>query len=262
MAIPCRDLTGHRSSWVVLGRDVCRLSGQPELGEWATPGTSTLLCTVCRVAWRSSAKYVAELPDLHPAPPPDPVPGRIAELVEQRPLLAELTYRSEHGALAGEDFPFNSVRFLHDVARRFLRVGRLSEPQIEACCAIIAQRIERANEVDRQRRAAEAARDVLGERLAPEGDQEVQGVVERAWELPAPEDGLSPPTSRMLLRAERGFTVEVTVPAVIRRALQERGLALTGLVGQQVVLHAKLRRRPDDLTAAWGRYPKPTSKLV
>jgi hypothetical protein len=255
MAIPCRSRIEHRPDWVLLDRDWCRTSAVPD--GWPTPGWHTVSCPWCTRAWRSRAKYARELPLVHhrPSEAVDWVSRRITAVCEEHPLVAELTYNTEIQALAGTDWPFVSVRFLHDVALHFNRTGQLSAKQLDAVERVVQAKVSKANEAAAQQRREEAALRALGARLAPEGKGVVVGTVDRAW-LAATEGTETVP--KMVLRADEGYTVEVTIPAVIRRQL----LHLQDLVGRRVSLHATLRRQRDDWTAAWGSRPTHLSKLL
>lgn len=135
MTIACLDRVQHRQFWAVLDRDRCR--GDNSGTSWETPGTSTLTCLVCQVAWRSRAKYVAQMPDL---PPRGPVESerskRIRALCELHPLLAELTYHDHRHSLA------HRVAFLRSVGNQLDQYGRLSERQIEVAQEVILQKME------------------------------------------------------------------------------------------------------------------------
>lgn len=250
MAIPCKDRVEHRPiAWAVLGRDICRIATEPALGEWPTPGTSTVTCTICHVAWRSSAQYVRSLPDRYPTFVNE-IWSDICWYIETYPLLVELTYWQQEDSLAGRS------SFLRDVGRQFTTRGRLSAKQRDSAEQVVQYAITRAN--DQQRAAVQRLALVasLGSRVAPEGPTVVLGRVEEAWDH-EPFDG-APGVPKMKVLADEGYQVEGTVPAGIRRQV----VALTDLVGRRVKLHVDLSPQSGSLTRAWARRPRPTSKLL
>lgn len=247
MAIPCKDRARHRpTAWAVLDRNWCRESSYSQ--GWPTPGAHTLACSVCHVAWRSRAKYADELPTVEDA---NPIARRIAELVEEYPRLVELTYWNQPAALAGAN------PFLRSVGTRLTSGSTLSGKQILVADKIIDGWVWQLNEAAEQAAVMRARREALGERLAPVGPQVVVGTVEKVWTPERHADALVDPLPRMELRADQGFTVEVTVPKVLRQALKP-----SRLVGRRVELHAKLKRNPDDWTMAWGSNPLQRTALL
>lgn len=261
MAIPCKDLTLHRSSWVLLNRDWCRFSSTDP--GYSTPGRHTVSCPFCGVAWRSAAQYARGLP-LRGKIYLTKTEKRIHELVADYPLLAELTYRPNTKTVWGN-------LFLNDVAAKFLQYGRLTNRQIEAVentlFYLMREETKREQAIEAKRRyrahlealeaSMRAQMEALGESLAPEGAQVVVGTVEKVWTPERHADALEAPLPKMLLRADQGFTVEVSVPKVLREALK-----LSRLVGRRVELHARLRRQSDDWTAAWGSNPLQKTSLL
>lgn len=250
MAIPCTDREEHRPLyWAVLDREWLRL-GSWDPGE-STPGTSTLTCRMCKVAWRSKAKYATELPDLVKTTEAWELNQRaIAEIVQIYPLLAELTYWTAPDALACEREPF-----LHDLGRKLESKGYLTQRQIDTAWLVITNRIGRANRA--QILAGERADRirVAGDWLAPEGFQAVVGLVEEAWM----EDTPGPGQRRMMvLRSDQGFRVRGTVPVCLVQGLT----SVTELRGRRVELHADLTRSRDDWAVAYARRPRQTSRLL
>lgn len=249
MAIPCKDRARHRfTAWEVLDRNWCRESNSSP--GWPTPGTHTLTCSACHVAWRSRAKYAAELPTMENA---NPIARKIAELVDEYPRLAELTYWSHRSALAG----VHGTKFLHSVGIQLTERGSLSDKQVVVADKVIDDWVWKLNEKAEREAAIRAYLEALGESLAPEGPQVVVGTVERVWTPERHADALEDPLPKMLLRADQGFTVEVTVPKVLRRALKP-----SRLVGWRVELHAHLKRKSGDWTAAWGSHPLQKTALL
>jgi hypothetical protein len=253
MTIPCKARAEHRPSWVVLGREVCKIAGSPDI--WHTPGTSTLLCTVCNVAWRSSSRYVDQLPDhervltvadIYSAG--EAKARAVAELIEQHPLLAELTYSRYRTSLAGHS------TFLVDVAEKFAERGTLTKRQIETVERIIRERIQKANELQLAREVLRAAERALGHEPAPEGDATVEGVVEQSW-LPEPSGFETVPRWRMRVRADGGYVIECAVPAPIRRVAVG-----DDLLGRRVRVSAWWKRR--SLMESWGVRPKRDSQVL
>jgi hypothetical protein len=250
MTITCWNRDAHRDRWRVLTRDAVKYH-QGDLPT-ATPGRSTLLCTVCQVVWRSGAGYVAEIPDVDQVLPDDnPIPARIAGWVAEHPQLAELTYWTEKSALAGTGL--DSVAFLHDVGQWFCRTGKLSERQLHWSLVRIDKAVVRANEEQTRQRV----HDALGMSLAPQGEQVVPGIVEHVWRLPGGTPAGAPGSPKMLVRHEHGWALEVTVPASLRRRVDP----VEALVGRRVEVYAHLSRSPD-LTVAWGRNPTQETRLL
>lgn len=251
--IACWKPTEHRNLWRVLTRD--RLKYHVDDIGFPTPGTSTLLCIGCQVVWRSTAKYIAGIPNHNPLErtgPTDSRPEKIADLVALHSLLAELTYDTERGALAGTSPA--SEPFLHNVGMSFVRTGTLSESQLQWSLTLIRRAIVKAN----KQQAEQAAQRALGPRLAPVGDQVVQGVVEEVWRIG--EEAFAqgaPGTPKMRVRADAGWSVEVTVPAVLRRQIEPEALK-----GRRVEVQAWLRHVPGDYASAWGRNPQQNARLL
>lgn len=254
MAIPCRDRVGHRPEWVLLDCNWCRLNSRDP--GWPTPGRHTVSCKICRVAWRSTAKYVEQLPTLVLAEYIDPVQDRINDLCQRHPLVTELTYHIEWSALAGLDFSGHSVSFLHSVANRFVVDGRLTDRQLSAVEHIVREKIYLANRKQAEHESLRAREVSYGTRLAPQGQQIVIGRVERVWRATQASDAGSP-VWKMLMRADDGFTVESTIPAGFLRALKPHRL-----IGRRIELHARLSRQSSDWSAAWGSYPKRSCALL
>lgn len=124
---------------------------------------------------------------------------RIADLVEDHPLLAELTYPQIEDWAGG---------FVSDVAYKFRRDGRLSERQIEAVESAILREIE-YRERDAQRAAEEAAATpvpVTDERITVEGV-----VLTTKWQ----DSDYGYGGMKMLIKTDAGWKVWGSVPSSI-----------------------------------------------
>lgn len=253
-ACSSRDQHAHR--WVVLARNG---AFHPRLQmRWVPSNVSKVWCPACGVAWRTSALYVRELPDADQSMRDlNPREERIAALVDEYPLLAELTYVGNGGTAD------QSPTFLADVGRRFLQYGTLTPRQIAASEGAV-QRLQ-ARRAQRDEFLAEQAalRASLGSAVAPSGRHTVVGLIEAAWrEDPAEEStdlhpfGAQYARTRMRVRADEGFSVECTVPASL---LREHGDQLNG---RRIELPVDLSPKWDAPTEAWGSYPSQKSRLL
>lgn len=253
----CESPEEHRLEWVVLSRDWLRYDNRSR--GYSTPGHHTLFCPPCNRAWRTTAQYVRDIPDVGSGTVYlNSTEQKIQDFVQAHPGLAELV-QPEHPIVRGD-------RFLGSVSTQLLRWGSLSDKQVNAAERVLARarsewevmeavRQEREQQrvrAETMRKAEEAS---YGDRLVPEGKQVVRGEVQRVWT-----EDVGPDTQRavpkMLLRADQGFLVECTVPKV----LVPKTLDL--LVGRRIELHARLARKADDWAYAYGRYPLPKSCLL
>lgn len=165
---------------------------------------------------------------------------RIAQLVDDCPPLAWLTY-PDCDTIADNDF-------LADVAARFRRDGRLSNPQIEAVVKAIIR--------DTERREARAARDARAAELAAAGVTAPEGKVTVEGEIVSTKlkDGyMGGVTAKMTVRADAGWAVWVTVPSALTPVTKAD--MYDELVGARVRFTATLTRSDRDPLFAFGTRP-------
>lgn len=159
--------------------------------------------------------------------------AKIEQLVDEHPLLAELTY--EQALEEASDFVW-------DVAFKFRRYGELSERQIEAVERAILRDVEwreRRVRWDTERAVEDAAAED-----APSGKTEVTGtVLSTKWK-----DHEFGSTLKMTVKDDRGFRVWVSVPKSIHVNGEPRN-------GDRVRLVATLRPSDDDPKFAFGSRP-------
>lgn len=245
----CVDRVGHRSFWVVSARHGYP---DPQRGmRWRVTASSTVWCPECKIAWRTSAMYVQDLPDADRSTDGE-MPfltnrqRQITQLVEEYPLLVELTYYQHKGSLA------HSNNFLTDLGYRLTTFGSLTLRQIVTAESAIMDRMERQGKRD-----THLAENALESGITvPSGAYGVRGLILSVWHEGPETHDTAYERTRMRVRADEGFIVECTVPAGLLRRHGE------GMSGRRISMPITLKPKWDVPGEAWGSYPSQDSRLL